>query len=281
MYVVGGKVDADPDPGANHILDLYIYDPVLDQWFQGPDMPAPSGVENPAVIGHDGELYVFGGSQSPFSSFRDEVFAYTPAGANGEAGSWEQLTSMPTDRAGAAVEVLGGQIYVMGGLGESGNSTSQTVVEIYDPGTDTWSVGPALGTARDNLGSAVLDGQIYVFGGRTRVDNATVVETLDTVEYLTGGSWEPREAMPTGRRSFIVGTLDGKAQAMGGEDPLITENEQYDPVTNTWTTLTPMDPGRHGAAYATIGGAVYIAGGAPQSGTGFSDTAVQFTCNGG
>jgi len=61
---------------------------------------------------------------------------------------------------------------------------------------------------------------------------------------------------------MAVGTLQGKAQLAGGEQPTTDANEEYDPKTDTWRALTPMLTGRHGATFGTISGLFYVAGGA-------------------
>ena len=61
---------------------------------------------------------------------------------------------------------------------------------------------------------------------------------------------------------------------MGGErkgaSETFPDNEEYDPVTDSWRILTPMRTPRHGDVAGTIDGVVYVAGGGPQGGTSFS-----------
>jgi hypothetical protein len=87
--------------------------------------------------------------------------------------------------------------------------------------------------------------------------------------------------MPTGRRTMVVGVAGGKAQVMGGERTAsggtFPANEQYDAATNTWTQLTPMTTGRHGAAAGTIAGVVYVAGGGTTGGSSYSTANEAFT----
>ncbi len=58
---------------------------------------------------------------------------------------------------------------------------------------------------------------------------------------------------------------------MGGESPIVSENEEYNPATNSWRILTPMVTPRHGAASATIYGSVYVVGGGIVAGSSFVD----------
>ena len=131
-----------------------------------------------------------------------------------------------------------------------------------------------MATRRDNLGLVTINSQLYAIGGRTRnADGSTVNGTLASVEAFNPatGMWSSRDPMPTGRRAFGLGTIDGKIQVFGGEnapggDGVYEAGEEYDPVTNSWRVITPMTRGRHGSASATVGVRVYIMGGSVQSG---------------
>ncbi|HEX6207425.1 MAG TPA: kelch repeat-containing protein [Actinomycetota bacterium] len=265
FYVAAGKTSSGPR------TNMYVYDPATDSWATGPNLPGP-GVENPAMEALNGKLYVFGGSTDPFSGAVANAAVYDP-GTN----AWTTLTPMPTARGGANAKAINGLIYVVGGMDANGASVAK--VEVYNPSTNSWSAGPSMGTRRDNPGAAVLDGRLYVFGGRTREANGTTVNgTLASVEMLdpATGTWVAKAPMPTGRRTMVVGTLNGRAQVMGGEasgigDGTFPQNEEYDPVTDTWRPLRPMKSPRHGAAAATISGVIYVAGGGTASGSSFSN----------
>jgi len=259
LYMVAGKTVAGPINSVN------VYDPQTDQWELAPDLPGPA-VENPAVVVHGGLLYAFGGSTAAFSGAVANAAVFDPA-----TPGWTPLASMPTARGGATAQVIDGLIYVVGGL--DGTGASLATVDVYDPGADAWDVAAPMGTRRDNPGSAVLDGALYVFGGRTRdADGTEVNGTLDTVEMYDPmiDAWIGRAPMPTGRRTVVVGTLNGRAQVIGGErtpaGDTFPQNEEYDPATNTWRALASMLTPRHGAAGATIDGVVYVAGGGPAGG---------------
>jgi large repetitive protein len=79
---------------------------------------------------------------------------------------------------------------------------------------------------------------------------------------------------------MVVGTIGGRAQVMGGEgggSAAFAQNEEYDPMTDSWRLLRPMLTGRHGAVAGTIGGVVYVAGGGPQSGSSFTNVLEAFS----
>jgi N-acetylneuraminic acid mutarotase len=272
LYVVAGKTSSGPE------RTMYVYDPATDSWSTGPSLPlAYSAVENPAVTSLNGKLYIFGGSTDAFSGAVATAAVYDPA-----TSSWTMLPSMTTARGGVTAKAVGGKIYVVGGMDAAGASLAS--VEVFDPATNSWSSAAPMQTRRDNPGSAVLDGKLYVFGGRTRnADGATLNGTLSSVEMYDPATneWTPRAAMPTGRRTFAVGTLDGRAQVMGGERTVTGEtfiqNEEYDPVSNSWRVLEQMVTARHGTAAGTINGFVYVVGGGPTAGTSFTTVNEAFT----
>jgi glucose/arabinose dehydrogenase/N-acetylneuraminic acid mutarotase len=270
LYAVAGKTSAGPR------TTLYAYDPGTDSWSTGPNLPGPA-VENPAVTELDGKLYAFGGSAKAFSGAVTNAAVFDPA-----TSTWQTLAPMPTARGGAAAEAINGKIYVVGGMDGSGASLAS--VAVYDPATNTWSTAAPMSTRRDNPGSAVLGGKLYVFGGRTRnADGTASPSRLATVEMYdpATNTWTARASMPTARRTMVVGTINGRAQVMGGErgsnNTTFPQNEEYDPTTDTWRTLEPMVTPRHGAAGGTINGVVYVAGGGPTGGSSYTDVNEAFS----
>jgi len=118
-----------------------------------------------AVQNSDSEglgLYVFGGSSSAGST--NAVLAW-----NYNTNAWVSQATMPQAASFSAVAFDGtllNVVYVLGGLTVSG--AMQTVLntaQIYNLGTNTWTSGPALPTARWNTGTAAVNGLVYVIGG--------------------------------------------------------------------------------------------------------------------
>ena len=197
---------------------------------------------------------------------------------------------MPLGTGGATAQVLNGNIYVVGGLDNNGNSLN--TVQVYNPTTNTWSTAPSMVTRRDNSGSAVLDDpttvgidlKLYVFGGRTRnADSLVVNPTLSSMEIYDPSThqWSSGTSMPTGRRAMSVGTLNNKIQVIGGEATIggltFIHHEEYNPLTQSWRSLPSIPTGVHGAAFGTIDKVIYIAGGGPIAGSSTTDAVQAFT----
>jgi large repetitive protein len=271
VYVVAGKPTSD-----GHQTDVHVYDPATDSYSIAAPLPGP-GVENPAVVAHDGRLYAFGGSTAPFSGAVSNAAVYDPA-----TNSWTPLAPMPTARGGAFARVIGGKIYVGGGM--DANGASLATVDVYDVATGAWSSVAPMSTRRDNPGAGVANGKLYVFGGRTRnADGTTENGTLNTVEVFDPAlnDWDPKAPMITGRRTFMVGQIGGRFQVMGGEPTpsggAFVQNEEYDPATDSWRSLRNMKTGRHGGAAGTINGVVYVIGGGARAGFAVSDINESFS----
>lgn len=128
-----------------------------------------------AALGHDGRIYVFGGSSGGDDSGAtalDSGEVYTPG-----SDTWQPIAPMPTARyRAAAVTAPDGRIYVIGGLNASGDLNT---VDVYDPASNTWSVGPRMSSARNGLAAVLTNGHIYAIGGRIGKTPSAAVEILE------------------------------------------------------------------------------------------------------
>ncbi len=80
-----------------------------------------------------------------------------------------------------------------------------------------------------------------------------------------GGDWTTKTLMPAARAWAAAGVINGVLYVAGGHDGTTggtTTLQAYNPVTNTWSTLTPMPGRRYQADGAgVIDGELYVAGG--------------------
>ena len=77
------------------------------------------------------------------------------------------------------------------------------------------------------------------------------------------GPWETRTSMPT-VRSAVAAAVDGKIYVIGGISESLTRLatvEEYDPMTDVWTTKTPMPTARFSHSACVVNGKIYVFGG--------------------
>jgi hypothetical protein len=140
-----------------------VYDPETGSWTTKSSMPYPVVQYASAVF--DGKIYVMGG-QDEFNDpvNLDLVQIYDPA-----TDKWSFGTPMPNvvwqAAAGVTLGVLAPKrIYLIGGIPEK-NIIGTNLTQIYNPATDSWTVGSPMPTARFNLQVAVLYDRLYAMSG--------------------------------------------------------------------------------------------------------------------
>ncbi len=74
--------------------------------------------------------------------------------------------------------------------------------------------------------------------------------------------------MPSQRSGMAVALFHDRILAIGGErgGGTFTNNEAYDPQTNSWSVLAPLPQGRHGTGAVVIGDTLYLPAGGPVNG---------------
>lgn len=168
-----------------------------------------------------------------------------------------------------AAEVVGGKLYLVGGI----DGGSEGRLQIYDPATDSWTIGANLSWSGGSLSTAVIGGKIYAAGGIVTggftVTNCAVYDPATNL-------WTSKAAMPdSGRNHAAAGTDGTKLYVFGGRrggnfvangyDSLMI----YDPLANSWTwngasgsTLLPLPEARGGMGKAIwLRGEFYVFGG--------------------
>lgn len=149
IYVAGGL-------RGGSVADVSAFDVVQKTWSALlPPLPTARDHGCGGVI--DGKLYAIGGRRTGVSA---TVYEYTPE------GSWQTRTRMITARGGIACGVIGNEIFVVGGEGNTGAPGGVfPQVEAYTPATDTWRSLDPMKTPRHGMGAAGYRGKLYVPGG--------------------------------------------------------------------------------------------------------------------
>jgi N-acetylneuraminic acid mutarotase len=227
IYAFGGFVlpESGP-PGWVPINNAWEYDPTADTWKALAPMPSKRGSALAAEV--DNKIYVIGGASTIPASKMTTIFPTQPHMSVGTVeeydpatNTWRERSPMPTPRNHAAIGVVAGKIYVIGGrVGAAfiGLASDVSVVEEYDPASDQWS-GPRarMPIARSAIGAAVYGGRIYVAGGEYQ--DPHMMATFRAVEGYDAASntWTEMPPIPVSRHGLAVGLLGNRLHVIGGD----------------------------------------------------------------
>ena len=244
IYVVGGY---------DTRRTVWVYDIAANGWAAGPALPR--GTDNVAALAADSRVYALGGEAATAVQVFDPV-----------TQAWTAGPALPSVRFASAAAVLGTRLHVVGGW-NANNSASASLASqaVFDLGTQTWSAGAALATARNAAAAAVLGGKLHIVGGRAPGIRANDQQSLASTEIYdpVTDQWTAGAALPTSRGSLAAVTFAGRLYAFGGESAGTVSNavERYDPATGAWTALTAMPYRSHGLGAVAVGDAIYVMGG--------------------
>ena len=166
VYRVGGmnaRNPADEDEDLHSVCDFSRFDPTLKTWTDLPPLPEPRSSHDAVVIGDT--LYVVGGweLEGPgHGEWHPTAWAF---GLNGQEAKWKPLPKPPFLRRALAACHLDGKLLVVGGMTDNSKVTGR--IDIFDPVSQVWSVGPEFpGDKIHGFGISAwnLDGAIYASG---------------------------------------------------------------------------------------------------------------------
>lgn len=268
LYVFGGR------HGRGVVSSLEIYDPALESWSYGADLPTPRwGAE---AVAMEDAIYLVGGVTQADTVF-PMVEVYHPS-----TDSWTTFDPdvskhiMPIAKRGFAALRVGGQtaccdsIMFIGGMAAGAvNDTTMIYYTVNDsfsldiapthfPLSDrTWLDAV---TAWEN--SLQLDGRIFAVGGSE--DGANPSARLESYE-PEFDYWRNEQAMSIPRIAPAAAYFEGQIYVMGGgdgDDSAADSGEVYSIERRSWVDLPPLLEPRSGAAAVALGGRIYLVGGA-------------------
>jgi N-acetylneuraminic acid mutarotase len=197
------------------------------------------------------------------------VAACATACAQAPIGTWSTAAPLPQARAEHAVIGLNGKIYaIAGGVLNADGTDKQgggasTLVEEYDPATDSWRVRSPLPRALTHVGLAALNGKIYAIGGFVADIHKEAQADAFVYDPATD-QWSTLPSLPAPRASVGAVALNGKIHAIGGRDPkdqLQTTHEVYDPAKGAWTSAAPLPIARDHLSAIVANGRIHVIGG--------------------
>jgi len=251
VWVLGGLA-----AGSKGSPRVEAYDPVVNGWKSGPDLPAR--LHHEMAVTYKDQVVVMGGwipaGSDPSAKVSDQVFVL-------RGGTWERLPSLNRPRAAGAAAVVDDQIVVVGGQSD-GRLVDST--EVFDG--ERWKAGKDIPTPREHL-AAASDGRfLYAVGGRALSPdkNSAALERYDPA----ADRWQRLPDMPTARGGLGAAITEGHLLAVGGETAtdVLGVVESYNLARQDWSRERFMRTPRHGIAVAAIDGALYAIGGGTRPG---------------
>ena len=251
IWVIGGL-----GAGSKGLQRVEGYDPVINGWKSGPDLPIR--LHHEMAVTYKGEAVVIGGwipkGSDPSAEVTGRMLAL-------RGGKWVNLPSLHWPRAAGAAAVVGDRIVVVGGQA-AGRLVEAT--EIFDG--KRWRIGANIPTPREHL-AAASDGKfVYAVGGRALSPdkNSAALERYDP----STNKWQRLPDMPTARGGLGAAIAEGHLFAVGGETPtdVMGEVESYNLAKKTWSNAPSMRTPRHGIRVASIERSLYAIGGARKPG---------------
>lgn len=228
--------------------------------------PLPYPVYLAATVQDDDyHLYIIGGRVGVGTAAYDNMTLYDL-----ETEQVSELAHLPVGVNGASAAVGDdGHIYVFGGKNNSLAEIYQYEVQIYDPSTDSWSLGAGMpNPCSVSEAVAMPNGLIYVFSGINETVSTLEPSGLVQIYDPAANSWSSGTDMPEPRYSGgTVAITDNVIMYIGGSNPNIgftysdiiyyhVEEDQW------WGSMNPF-PEKFAGGDAIIGpdGMVYLIGG--------------------
>jgi N-acetylneuraminic acid mutarotase len=316
IYVVGGRqrtigVEASPD--------FSVYDPETDSWTAHTSLPLGRLAPVAAAIG-DSVWIMGGGDRTSLPTAREAWVgnlrnAWRPGNAMpvalGEVAGGiigDRLYLLGHDHAGTqsydlrtgkwdpvprarriasgdhhAAEVIDGRLWLFGGL-----ALGSDVTQVYDPGADAWSYGPAMPFPTGSAATALIGGIVYLAGGISGDTSTRQAARLDPAT----GAWTPIAPMPVARNHVAAATDGSRFWIFGGRGPGSGDRNElangyadvqvYDPATDSWLLSgrdagapPPLPQARGGMGRAAyVDGEFWIFGGETLDGPGATEAGV-------
>lgn len=216
-------------PNETPIPNIWIYDPPLNTWTQGPLIPPARNRGSAAAAVYHDEIYLVGGNTLGHNGgFVPWLDRYDPA-----TDTWTPLPDAPHARDHFTTAVIGNKLIAAGGRQTTQpNPFVGTVgpADVFDLTAGTWATAPdPIPTERAGTMTVARGEHLIVIGGESTVEAHDEVEALDvgTLE------WVDLPKLIQGRHSGGAVILDDKvyvatgAGAPGG-NPELNWQERFD-----------------------------------------------------
>ena len=200
-----------------------------------------------------------------------------------EKDEWTEGGEIPVERrrGSSGVVIYENKIYMVGGITFGHTSGTNNWFDEYDIETETWKQLPDAPRIRDHFHAIVFEDKLYCIGGRNtsyhEPDNfeaffGAVINEIDVYDFKTK-IWItlPNTAnLPVGSAAGGVACLDDQIIYFGGENATeaLAATRSFNPSSQLWSTIAPLNQGRHGTQALVYKDKIFVAAGSPVRGGG-------------
>jgi N-acetylneuraminic acid mutarotase len=246
-----------------------IFDPQTNVWANAAGLNSSRSYHTANLL-PDGRVFVVGGYQPGYktaSIVLSSTEAYDP-----NANVWTELAPLSAPRTNHTATFLDdGRIFVAGGRSQNPvyyNEFPVTTTEMYSVAANSWSVAAPMTISREkHTATRLPSGKILVVGGSLITTTAEVYDPATNTWQVTS----PMNQLRLGPTATLL--PDGRVLVAGGvfrnDSGYLTSLasvEVYDPATNAWTLVAPMNMARylHTATLLPNGTVLVISGSSPE-----------------
>ncbi len=175
----------------------------------------------------DGHCLVVVGGYTSADSTAEEVYTAELYG-DGTIAPWVAQASLPSGRSYSAAAVLGGYVYLPGGYGSSGRSSTVYYAALEpDCSIDAWSTTSSLPSSRYAHSVTTAGDHLYVLGGYASSGASSRVYRATPGIDGSIASWSTESSMPDGLYYLGATTANGYIIVGGGDTGSSTRDETY------------------------------------------------------
>lgn len=227
-------------------------------WDEQPQLPA--GNHDIAFARIKDRMYTAGGKTYfgwPASQWThlDHIWSYDV-----NDGMWRiEAPMLEPGKSYSGIAALHGEVWLLGGYFVEGNGTVGTgTVEVYNPSSRHYRIGPSLDEPRGQVVALTLNDRLYAIGG-----GVTKMVSIATDE----SEWQPEPAPPGPVAQASGCILGGRIYVAAGAGSQCPGLFVYDPRERSWSEVShPAEFAPNAPLCAAHNGEVWVMGGVGRGG---------------
>ncbi|GJM70185.1 hypothetical protein HMSSN036_24010 [Paenibacillus macerans] len=164
--------------------------------------------------------------------------------AMAESPTWKTSGEMPFYKGRPASGVINNQLYVAGGIDNTGTYTN--TVFHYNPTTEAWTKTAPMNQGRELTAYGVVGEKLYVAGGVYQNSGQNQTDALEVFD-PQANTWSNLTKMTAPRFGASGASLNNLFYVIGGaslDNKYSNKVESYDTKANKWNTETSLPEAR-------------------------------------